>query len=890
MSASNLYSAIQDHLPGVFFKGYYEGKYVLTEISAGCVDLIGYKAEELTAAGISLPDFVHPEDRDILQQKHAEQYRNGEAFVTDFRIVTRNGAIKWVKEITTYKQSEDGSRMLIEGMVTDITPFKTGVSVSSAFNSYQSAVNSASIVSISDLQGKIIFANDHFITVSQYSLQELIGADHSIVNSGYHPPAFFADLWKTILSGKIWRGQIRNKAKDGSLYWVDSIIAPVLDEQSRIQQFLSIRNVITEQKEIEYNLRESEALNRSVLSSLNASIAILDERGLIEKVDQNWAQNLSQSDKALLNAPAGSNYFELLKAAEAGGDKCAPMVRKGIQDVLNGGQEVFEYEYPCSDQTGQKWVLLHISKFENDVRRLVISHFDITERKRQEDEIRRSETRMLEAQRIAHIGSWELDLRTNTLVGSEESYRIFELDPNGPETFYNNFLDMVHPEDREEVNQAFMNSVQNHSVYDIVHRLLFKDGRVKYIREQCETFYDTDGSPLRSVGTCQDITREKESEILLENRRIQYESVVENISDGLFIDDIDGKVAFANTRFLDMIGISRDDLKSFVFDDYVAPEYKDIIRQRHKQRMQGEEVSSIFEYVALRKDGSRRWFEARVTKIMRGSKIIGTQSAIRDVTEAKESIDRLKASEAEKTNLLHELNQRYNELMQFNYIVSHNLRAPIANIIGLADMFNMDDIDEAEKKQVIAHIQFSINKIDELINDLNIILAARSDINSKKEKVDFAEIILRVENTLQKQIKEAHARIEVQIAPDAAEIFSIKSYIKSILYNLVNNAIKYRSAGKDPLIEIGISKANEQIEIRVQDNGIGIDLVKYGHDIFGLYKRFHPSFEGKGLGLNMTKVQVELLGGSIQIASQPGEGTLFTIRLPESGPKALNND
>jgi signal transduction histidine kinase len=130
----------------------------------------------------------------------------------------------------------------------------------------------------------------------------------------------------------------------------------------------------------------------------------------------------------------------------------------------------------------------------------------------------------------------------------------------------------------------------------------------------------------------------------------------------------------------------------------------------------------------------------------------------------------------------------------------------------------------------------------------------------------------------------------VQIAPEAAEIFSIKSYIKSILYNLVNNAIKYRSSGKDPLIEIGISKANEQIEIRVQDNGIGIDLVKYGHDIFGLYKRFHPSFEGKGLGLNMTKVQVESLGGSIQIASQPGEGTLFTICLPVSGPKALNND
>ncbi|MBI5688074.1 MAG: PAS domain S-box protein [Verrucomicrobia bacterium] len=137
---------------------------------------------------------------------------------------------------------------------------------------------------------------------------------------------------------------------------------------------------------------------------------------------------------------------------------------------------------------------------------------DVTERKRVEDALRTSETRLIEAQRIGHIGSWEADLVTSKLTWTEEIYRIFELNHGTSGVTYEMFRKTVHPEDRERVQRTFDNSVSDRSPYDITHRLLLPDGRVKHVRERAETFYDSQGRPIRSAGTVQDITEQKRAE------------------------------------------------------------------------------------------------------------------------------------------------------------------------------------------------------------------------------------------------------------------------------------------------------------------------------------------------------------------------------------------
>ncbi|UPT68879.1 MAG: PAS domain S-box protein [Sphingobacteriales bacterium JAD_PAG50586_3] len=238
-----------------------------------------------------------------------------------------------------------------------------------------------------------------------------------------------------------------------------------------------------------------------------------------------------------------------------------------------------------------------------------------------------------------------------------------------------------------------------------------------------------------------------------------------------------------------------------------------------------------------------------------------------------------KLVDKQREEVASDLMQRNKDLEQFAYIISHNLRAPVANIMGFTDVLNDDDIDSETQKTYINELNISVSKLDEVIRDLNTILQVRREVSEVKEQVSFGKTI----NNVQVSIKNMIAKEGVQIETDFVEvdeIITLKSYIHSIFYNLISNSIKYRRADVAPVISVTSRKSGNRVILEFEDNGLGIDLNTKGNQVFGLYKRFHTHAEGKGIGLYMTKTQIETLGGKISVDSKVGEGTRFTIELP----------
>jgi signal transduction histidine kinase len=242
----------------------------------------------------------------------------------------------------------------------------------------------------------------------------------------------------------------------------------------------------------------------------------------------------------------------------------------------------------------------------------------------------------------------------------------------------------------------------------------------------------------------------------------------------------------------------------------------------------------------------------------------------------REYIARNKAEE-ERDQLIEDLTSRNQDLSQFAYITSHNLRAPLSNLIGLIDILNYDLLDEYNKK-IVDMFRDSAHKLNETIYDLTQMLSIKSNKNIKIEQVSISRIFKKVCNSFTKEIHTLgiyiHTDFQCEMIP-----FN-KSYLESVLMNLMSNSVKYCAENRALRIE-ATTKLDEQgnIILTFTDNGMGIDLLKHKDRIFGLNERFHSHVSGSGVGLFITKTQITSLGGEIAVESEVDKGSKFTVTI-----------
>ena len=371
-----------------------------------------------------------------------------------------------------------------------------------------------------------------------------------------------------------------------------------------------------------------------------------------------------------------------------------------------------------------------------------------------------------------------------------------------------------------------------------------------------------------------DITGRKLAEELLHQSEANLQTIFENTDIAYILCNAEHKIVSFNTKanelcleqFSKKLKAGNDAFS--YFPKHKIPNVKEVIQKVACNEMISYETSYNL------KDGTVKWYEVRWVGVANENKThIGFILAFKDNTERK-------IADLERERMTADLVQRNNDLEQFTYIVSHNFRAPVVNIMGLTNMLNSLDLDVNESQDVKTALTTSINNLDQIIMDMNHILEVSSQVNDKTEVVSFRFLVEEIRLSLNNLIQNENVTINCNF--DALNNFiTIKSYMHSIFYNLILNGIKYKRPAVDPVISITTRKNNNKLEILFKDNGKGIDEKNF-KNLFGLYTRFDKSVEGRGMGLFMAKMQVENLGGNISLQSRPGHGTTFKLEFPDA--------
>ncbi|MBI3195316.1 MAG: PAS domain S-box protein, partial [Ignavibacteriae bacterium] len=414
---------------------------------------------------------------------------------------------------------EQSSRRVFLALIYDITERKEEQKkIQFLANALESATDA---ISITDIDGKFIYANNAFLRLYGYSKEEVLGKTVLLVLPSSFPQQMPKSIQQATLKGG-WRGELINRRKDGTEFPISLGTSAMKDQLGNVLGLVGVAKDITERKRIEAKLRFNEELYRDLVENINDVYFVTDARGKLTYASPNMFIHTGYTQEEII----GKSYIRLIADEDRG-----RIVQHYITCTNNGTIDT-SIEFRVRRKDGTSVWAEQSTRIVRDAEGKPIQYSnvvrDITGRKLAGTALKVSEASLKEAQRIARMGNWKLDLVQNILTWSDEIYRIFEIDPARFGASYEAFLDLVHPEDREMVNRVYTESVKNRTPYDVVHRLKFSDERIKFVHERCETFYNEQGLPISSHGTVQDVTERikmEENQKVLQSQLIQAQKL-----------------------------------------------------------------------------------------------------------------------------------------------------------------------------------------------------------------------------------------------------------------------------------------------------------------------------------------------------------------------------
>jgi PAS domain S-box-containing protein len=677
-------------------------------------------------------------ERERVHQALVDLIEAGKPYNLEFEIHPKNSLKpRIISSIAELKQDEHGNPLLVTGVIQDITERKRAEEELQFRNVLLTTQQEVSIdgILVVDENARILSYNRRFV--------EMMGLPPKLVEDRADEPvlqfvtAQMADP-RSFLQRVQYLYEHRQETSRDELIladgrFFDRYSAPLIGSDKRYFGRVWFFRDITERKRAEMEItRVNRALQ--MLSDTNqALIHITDEAALLNEVCRitvdvggyrmTWVGFVEHDEEKTLRpvAHAGfeSGYIESAKVSwgdnERGRGPGGTAIRMGRPCIARNIplDPAFAPWREAAIQRGYKSIIalplisegrtlgaLGIYSSETDafdVKEVAILKelandlaFGVTalrtreKRDQAEVALKKSEARLNEAQRMAHIGSWELDIVNNVLIWSDEIYRMFEIDPKTFGASYEAFLNAIHPDDREAVNLAYTNSLKTRVSYSIDHRLLFPDGRIKYVHERCETYYDADDKPLHSLGTVQDITERKHAEESLLRSEEENRAIINAVPDILFKIDRMGTILDYHSQTESKLYVQPEAFIGKKIEE-VLPTHVSMPAKEAIIRTLESASRSKFEY-ELDMPNGRQSFECRIVPLT-GEQVL---AIVRDITERKRTEEALEKRLVALTRPLDEsAGIEFEELFNLNDI--QRLQDEFAKATGVASIITHPD-------------------------------------------------------------------------------------------------------------------------------------------------------------------------------------------------------
>ena len=397
-----------------------------------------------------------------------------------------------------------------------------------------------------------------------------------------------------------------------------------------------------------------------------------------------------------------------------------------------------------------------------------------------------------------------------------------------------------------------------------------KSGKEYWLDLNIVPLFDDENAHIGFMAVEIDITERVKFEQELKESEENFRAILENSSEMIHTIDNDGKLIWANRSWKEKLGVANLEIDGLDLVQFLDGKTLEEFQRVIPSLMRGENVTDL-DCVFLSTEGSALNLQGRAIPIYKDNVIIGSQAYLHDITSIRKAENDLRQ--------LLELTQHQNErLRNFTHIVSHNLRSHSSNLSGLIQLMRLE-FPEFKDNVYFSNFQTALSNLTDVIYNLSEVALIQTEDDKEMLQIEVNSVI---ENAIASVYGIAEtAGVEIRFTK--TNNFVVKgdrAYLDSIVLNLLTNAIKYKAEGRSAFVEISVSEADECVRIDVRDNGLGIDLERQGRKLFGMYKTFHKHPDARGVGLFLTKNQVEAMGGRIEVQSVVDEGSVFSVFLP----------